>query len=173
MGDVPAPVVDAIRSEIFIKAVNSMAFNAVAVLSGATNGQIADCAPSVDALRSIMGELEQLSDAFELPLGQTADERICQTLASRAHTMSMLHDLKQGNDLEAGLLFDSFAAMAELVGVSLPLTAALVQVMELRKSVVDQELAAAEPMPEPRGSAWGSLSAPPARQVSMAGVAKM
>lgn len=122
LGDVPAPVVDNIRSEILTKAVNSMAFNAVAVLSGATNGQIADCDASVDALRSIMAELEQLSEKFALPLDQTADERIFQTLASRAHTMSMLHDLNQGNDLEAGPLFASFAAVAGLVGVSLPLT---------------------------------------------------
>lgn len=142
-GDVPAPVVDNIRSEIFIKAVNSMAFNVVAVLSGATNGQMADCEPSVETLRSIMAELEQLSTAMVLPLQQTAEERITQTLASRAHTMSMLHDLQQGKDLEAASLFDSLQALAGLVGVSLPLTTALVQLVELRKTVVDESLASA------------------------------
>ena len=139
-GNVPAPVVEDIRSEIFIKAVNSMAFNAVAVLSGATNGQMADCKSSVETLRSIMAELEQLSTAMDLPLRQNADERIFQTLASRAHTMSMLHDLQQGKDLEAAALFGSFQALAALVGVSLPLTTVLVQLIELRKIVVDEAL---------------------------------
>lgn len=139
-GDVDAPVVEDIRSEIFIKAVNSMAFNAVAVLSGATNGQMADCDSSIETLRSIMAELEQLSTAMHLPLNQTADERIFQTLASRAHTMSMLHDLRQGKDLEAAALFESFQALAGLIGVSLPLTTALVQLVELRKAVVDETL---------------------------------
>lgn len=140
-GDVPAPVVDDIRSEIFIKAVNSMAFNSVAVLSGATNGQMADCESAVETLRSVMAELEQLSTAMALPLKQTADERIFQTLASRAHIMSMLHDLQHGKDLEAAPLFESFQALAGLVGVSLPLTTALVQLMELRKAVVDETVA--------------------------------
>lgn len=142
-GDVPAPVVEDIRSEIFIKAVNSMAFNTVAVLSGATNGQMADCEPSVKTLHSIMTELEQLSTAMHLPLRQNAAERIFQTLASRAHTMSMLHDLQQGKDLEAAALLESFQALAGLVGVSLPLTTALVQLVELRKTVVDEELSQA------------------------------
>ena len=139
-GGVPAPVVDDIRGEIFTKAVNSMAFNAVAVLSAATNGQMADCPQAVDALRSVMAELEQLSAAMSLSLNQTADERISQTLASRAHTMSMLHDLKQGKELEVGPLFVSFQALADLVGVSIPLTTALVQLVKLRKAVVDEEL---------------------------------
>ena len=144
-GGAPSACVDNIRSEIFIKAVNSMAFNAVAVLTGATNGQMADCEDNArSTIAAVMAELEQLAVLMELPLFQTAEERIEQTLASRAHTMSMLHDLQVGKELEAFDLFDSFEALSELTGVDLPLTRALVQLASVRKHVVQlaQEQAA-------------------------------
>ena len=51
---------------------------------------------------------EQLAGAMKLPVLQSADARIKQTLASRAHTMSMLHDMKIGKPLEANDLWISF-----------------------------------------------------------------
>ena len=59
MGGAPAPVVGDIRSDVFMKAVNSASFNAVAVLTGATIGQIADDRHVIEVLRNVIVELDQ------------------------------------------------------------------------------------------------------------------
>lgn len=55
-GGVPAPHVACIRSEIFVKSLNSLAFNTVAVLGDASNGAIADTTEAV-AGRALGGQL--------------------------------------------------------------------------------------------------------------------
>jgi 2-dehydropantoate 2-reductase len=139
-GGIMAPRGLNIRSEIFIKAVNSLCFNTVAVLTGAVNGLIADDSDAPAVIKTMMLELEQLAGAMELPVLQSADARIKQTLASRAHTMSMLHDMKIGKPLEANDLWISFQALAEVTGISLPVSKSLIGLIRLRSRVALQEL---------------------------------
>jgi len=133
-GGIAAPVTTDIRSEIFIKAVNSLAFNLVAVLGDATNGQIADVAGAVETLHSVMTECEVIANRLSIPIRQSAESRIKQTLAARMHTMSMLHDFRSGRKMELGPLWASFQDVSDLIGVNLPVTRALVGVAMLREA---------------------------------------
>jgi len=132
-GGIPSPRVPCIRSEIFIKSLNSLAFNVVAVLGNASNGVIADVPEAVETLLSIMEECEVVADVLGLSIAQSAESRIQQTLSARMHTMSMLHDLRIGKPLELSPLWTSFEDLATLLGVRLPLTKALVGVALLRE----------------------------------------
>lgn len=133
-GGIPSPRVPNIRSEIFIKSINSLAFNLVAVLGNATNGVIADAPEAVDTLRQVMAECEAIAGAFGIPILQSAEDRIRQTLSARMHTMSMLHDFRSGRKLELQPLWESVKDLAAVAGVGLPVTQALVGVAILRQA---------------------------------------
>jgi len=133
-GGIPAPRAPNIRSEIFIKSVNSLAFNLVAVLGDAQNGLIADVPEAVETLYSIMAECEAIAVELGIPILQSADCRIKQTLLARMHTMSMLHDLRVGKRLELKALWASFQDLEDITGVRLPITGALVGVALLRET---------------------------------------
>lgn len=132
-GGIPAPQVPCIRSEIFVKSLNSLAFNVVALLGNAPNGIIAEVPEAVDTLRRIMEECEQIAHSLGLTIAQTAESRIQQTLAAKTHTMSMLHDLRNGRQLELRPIWTSFKDVANLLRIDLPLTTALIGVALLRE----------------------------------------
>jgi ketopantoate reductase len=117
LGGVPSPVVGNIRADIFMKAVNSAAFNAVAVLTGATIGQIADCGHSIDVLRSVMAELEQLASVRGLPTYSSqvmACAVACLVLECACVREALLRATMRGHALPA---------MLQATGLRLPQTA--------------------------------------------------
>jgi len=133
-GSIPSPRVPCIRSEIFIKSLNSLAFNVVALLGDASNGTIADAPEAVEVLHRVMKECEVLAETLGLTIGQNAESRIKQTLSARMHTMSMLHDLRIGKSLELRPLWTSFEDLASHLDIDLPLTRGLVGVALLREA---------------------------------------
>lgn len=137
-GGVAAPVVPDIRAEIFMKSVNSLAFNVVAVLGNARNGIIARVPEAVDSLRQMMAECEVMAAAMGVRIPQSAEERIKQTLSAHMHTMSMLFDLRSGKPTELRKLSESLYDLAETIGVQLPVTRALVGCALLREASESQ-----------------------------------
>jgi 2-dehydropantoate 2-reductase len=140
-GGVPAPRVSNIRSEIFIKSINSLAFNVVAVLGNAINGVIAEVPEAVDTLRKIMAECEVMATVMGIPILQCSEDRIKQTLSAHMHTMSMLHDLRSGKKLELRALWESICDLSEVIGVELPVTRALVGCALLREVAENKDKA--------------------------------
>ena len=102
-----SPDIADIRSEIFIKSINSFAFNAVALDKEFNNLQLSQDEDSKDSIRKIMEEADQILIAMNLPILQTIDDRITQTLSSTHHTMSMLHGYRIGKPIEIGDIWDS------------------------------------------------------------------
>ncbi|CAE8706740.1 unnamed protein product, partial [Polarella glacialis] len=135
-GGIPAPKSTGIRAEIFIKSLNSLAFNIVAVLGDAQNGVIAEVPEAVETLLAVMKECEAMATVLGFEIPQSAESRITQTLSAKMHTMSMLHDLRVGKNLELRALWNSFENLAEIIGVKLPLTRALVGVALLKETAV-------------------------------------
>lgn len=138
-GGVPAPRAACIRSEIFGKSLNSLAFNVVALLGDASNGVIAEVPEAVEVLRSVMCECEVLAHKLGLEIWQNADSRIQQTLAAKMHTMSNLHDFRLGKRLELGEIWNSMQNLAELLQVQLPVTRALVAMATLKAAARNRD----------------------------------
>jgi len=112
-----SPTVQDIRSEMFIKSINAFAFNMVALNTGYNNEQLNHDKNSKDSIRKIMAEGDQILKVLDLPIIQDIESRIKQTLSSSKHTMSMLHDYKNGKSIELPYIWTGFADMANILGI--------------------------------------------------------
>ena len=122
-----SPKVDNIKSELYIKAINSLAFNMVALDTEFNNLQLKENKNSVITIKKIMQEGEQIPLKLNLPIFQSVDERINQTLSSTAHTMSMLNDYKIGKKPELNHLWESFKSLCKIIDIHMDFTESLYQ----------------------------------------------
>ncbi len=112
-----SPEVENIRSEMFIKSINAFAFNMVALDTGYTNEQLSRDENSKNSIRKVMAEGDQILKVLNLPIIQDIESRITQTLSSSKHTMSMLHDYKNGKNIELPYIWSGFEDMANILGI--------------------------------------------------------
>jgi ketopantoate reductase len=117
-----SPIVENIRSEIYIKSINSLAFNVVALDREFDNLQLSQNQKSVEEIRTIMQEGEQILNKLNLPIVQNIDDRIKQTLSSTRHTMSMLHDYKNGKAIELSYIWDGFEKISKILELKMDFT---------------------------------------------------
>lgn len=125
-----SPKVDNIKSELYIKTINSLAFNLVALDTEFNNLQLKNNTNSIKAIKKIMEEGELVTKKINLPIFQSIDERISQTLSSTAHTMSMLNDYKTGRRPELDHLWKSFKSLSKILGFNMDFTESLYQKVE-------------------------------------------
>ena len=95
-----SPNVKNIYSEIYIKSINSFAFNLVALKTEFTNLKISRSKKTIKLIKNIMNEFETIVKRLNIPIYQTINSRIKQTLLSKNHTMSMLNDYNSGRKVE-------------------------------------------------------------------------
>jgi len=115
-----SPEVDDIRSEIFIKSINSFAFNMIAIDREFNNLQLNQDQHSKDSVAKIMLEGDQILEYLNIPIIQSVQSRITQTLSSTKHTMSMLHDFRIGKPIELKYLWEGFDSISKILGISMP-----------------------------------------------------
>jgi 2-dehydropantoate 2-reductase len=130
-----APIREDIRGEIWTKMINSLVWNPIAVLTGATLGEIAEAPEAVALARRMMAEAEAVSGALGAVLPQPAEKRIAWTLAARGHRMSMLQDLTRGRAREYGVLRDSIREMRAIAGLETPTIDAVYALLDLKAGV--------------------------------------
>jgi 2-dehydropantoate 2-reductase len=115
---IAAKVNEDIRSAIWVKFVNSLCFNPVALLTQATLGE--------------MAEADTVAAQLGLRIGPTPDKRIAMTLSAPHHKMSMLQDLEAGRALELEPLSRSIGAVRDLAGVATPTLDMVLAMADLR-----------------------------------------
>lgn len=115
-----SPSVRDIRSEIFIKAVNSFAFNLVAIDTEYTNLELSHDEAGKDSVKTIMLEGDQILELLGIPIIQSVESRINQTLSSTKHTMSMLHAFQNGKPIELGYQWGNFDKISKVLGIEMP-----------------------------------------------------
>ena len=129
-----SPHVDDIRSEIFIKSINSLAFNTAALNKEFDNFQLSQDAESKEAIKKIMEEGEEILKVMGIPIIQNIDDRIRQTLSSTKHTMSMLHDYRSGKTVEISYIWNGFNRVCQVLGIEMKFTESLVNKILLKIS---------------------------------------
>jgi ketopantoate reductase len=95
-----SPNIKNIYSEIYIKSINSFAFNLIALKTGFNNFQIGKSKKTIKLIKDIINEFEIIVKRLNIPIYQTINSRIKQTLSSKNHTMSMLNDYNTGRKVE-------------------------------------------------------------------------
>ena len=127
-----APIRADIRAEIWAKMINSLVWNPLAVLTGATLGALGTKPEIIALAHDMMAEAEAVALAAGAKMATPAEKRIAWTMKATSHKMSMLQDLERGRVLEYAILHDSIMAMRELYGLTTPLIDRVYAMLALR-----------------------------------------
>jgi 2-dehydropantoate 2-reductase len=123
-----------IRSAIWVKFVNSLSFNPVALLTQGTLGEMAKAEGVLPVVKAMMLEADSIGAQLGLAIGPTPDKRIAMTVSAAHHKMSMLQDLEARRPLELDPLSRSIGALRELTNVATPTLDAVLAMAQLRAS---------------------------------------
>ena len=115
-----APAVANIRSWIWIKMISSLSWNPVAVLTGATLGELNARPQIVAIVRRMMEEADAVAACLGAVPPMSIEERIATARAAPDHKMSMLQDVERGRPLEVEALIGSIEAMRDISGLPTP-----------------------------------------------------
>ena len=115
-----SPKVENIFSEIYGKVINSFAFNLVALDTELNNFDLKNNSDALNSIKNIMKEFDHIMTFLKIPLFQSIDERINQTLQSTKHTMSMLTDYKRNKKIEINYSWINLKLLLELTGKEAP-----------------------------------------------------
>jgi 2-dehydropantoate 2-reductase len=136
---IPTPVRSNIRSDIWIKFVNSLCWNPAAVLTQASNGAIGNDPAAIATVRRMMDEADAVAARLGLSITVPPEKRIAVTLSAPGHRMSMLQDFEAGRPLELETLERSIRAAKELADLPTPTIDAALALASLRARIPSQE----------------------------------
>ncbi len=117
-----SPKVKNIFSELYIKAINSFAFNLLALKTGYNNKKLKKHKNSIYSINKIFEEFDNIITSMSLPILQTKKSRIKQTLTSTSHTLSMLYDFKNNKKVELPYLWNTFMLLSVLTNRDIEFT---------------------------------------------------
>jgi 2-dehydropantoate 2-reductase len=117
---IPARVRDNIRGDIWVKFVNSLCWNPMAVLTMARMGEMGEAEGLVAIVERTMEEADAVGSKLGLKIPSAPAKRIATTLTAPMHKMSMLQDFESGRELELPVLEQSIRAMSEIAMVPTP-----------------------------------------------------
>ena len=114
------PVTTRIRHEIWVKVLGNASFNPVSALTRATLAQMVRDPGVASVIRSIMQEVEAVSQKLGMELPVSIEQRIAGAEKVGEHKTSMLQDLEAGRPMELEALVGAVVELGERVG--LPMT---------------------------------------------------
>ena len=109
-----SPNVKNIFSELYIKAINSFAFNLVALKTELNNKELLNDKKSIKLIKIIFNEFDKIINSLNLPILQSKTSRISQTLSSTNHTLSMLNDYQNNKKVELPYLWRTLKLLSDL-----------------------------------------------------------
>lgn len=109
-----SPVVKNIYSEVYIKSINSFAFNLVALQTEQNNYNLKKNIEAIKNIKKVLTEFDNIVLSLGLPIYQSINSRIRQTLSSTKHTLSMLTDFKRGKKVEIRYVWSSLLMLSKL-----------------------------------------------------------
>jgi 2-dehydropantoate 2-reductase len=127
-----SPVVNNIRSWLWIKMISSMCWNPVAVLTLATWGELSESEALLRVVRRMMTEADAVATALGGEPSISTEERIAAARAAPHHKMSMLQDLERGRPLEYQVIVASIEAMRDIAGLPTPTIDGVLALLQLR-----------------------------------------
>jgi ketopantoate reductase len=110
-----SPKVNNIFSEIFIKSLNSLAFNMIAIKYEQNNRKLKGNKKAITEISNILNEGDKILIFNKIKIFQSSQSRINQTLKSKNHTMSMLNALKNNKEIELKFLWLNFKKLSSIL----------------------------------------------------------
>ncbi len=115
-----APMLDDIRSEIWLKLWGNLCFNPISALTRATLDVVASDPGSRAVARAMMLEGQQIGERLGASFRVDIERRINGAAKVGAHRTSMLQDLEAGKAMEIDALVTAVQEMGRIVGVATP-----------------------------------------------------
>ena len=103
-----SPKIKNLKGELFIKSLNALAFNLIALNTLKNNKELYEDKISKKKIFDIMKEGDKYLKINKIKIPQTINSRITQTLGSTEHTMSMLSDHLRGKNSEINSVWSSY-----------------------------------------------------------------
>ena len=131
-GGFKAPVLDDIRSEIWLKLWGNLCFNPISALTRATLDVVATDPGTRSVAKAMMLEGQEVAERLGASFRVDIERRINGAARVGAHRTSMLQDLEAGKAMEIDALVTAVQEMGTIVGISTPnLDAVLALVQQL------------------------------------------
>ncbi len=134
-----APVLDDIRSEIWLKAWGNLSFNPISALTHSTLVDICQFPLTRELAANMMVEAqtiaEKLGASFRVPL----EKRIAGAERVGKHKTSMLQDVESGKGLETDALIGAVVELGELTGTPTPYISAIYAAVKLLSKTLEEE----------------------------------
>jgi 2-dehydropantoate 2-reductase len=126
-----APVLEDIRSEIWLKLWGNLSFNPISALTHSTLEDICRFPVSRELAASMMREAQAVAERFGAHFRVPLDRRIAGAQKVGRHKTSMLQDVEAGRDPEIDALVGAVIELGELVGVPTPHIGAVYALVKL------------------------------------------
>lgn len=119
-GGFSAPILDDIRSEIWLKLWGNLCFNPISALTRATLDVVATDPGTRAFAKSMMLEGQEIGERLGASFRVDVERRINGAAKVGAHRTSMLQDLEAGKPMEIDALVTAVQEMGRIVGVETP-----------------------------------------------------
>ena len=134
-----APILDNIRSEIWLKLWGNMTFNPISALSHATLVDICQFPLSRALAASMMSEAQAVGEKLGITFRVSLDKRIAGAEKVGKHKTSMLQDIEAGRAPEIDALVGSVVELARLVELPTPHIDTVYALVKLLAHSMEQE----------------------------------
>jgi 2-dehydropantoate 2-reductase len=115
-----APVLDDIRSEIWIKLWGNSSFNPISALTHATLAGICRFPPTRALAAAMMTEVQAIGEKLGVHFRVSLERRIAGAEGVGEHKTSMLQDVEQGRPLELEALVGAVVELGRITGTPTP-----------------------------------------------------
>ncbi|MCY4222816.1 MAG: 2-dehydropantoate 2-reductase [Thiotrichales bacterium] len=115
-----SPVLDNIRSEIWLKAWGNLSFNPISALTHATLVDICQFPPSRDLAARMMTEAQEVAAKLGISFRVPLEKRIAGAERVGRHKTSMLQDAEAGRALETEAIIGAVVELGRLTGTPTP-----------------------------------------------------
>jgi 2-dehydropantoate 2-reductase len=134
-----APVLAAVRAEIWLKLWGNLTFNPISALTHSTLVDICQFPPTRELAAAMMREAEQVANKLGVAFRVTLDKRIAGAEKVGKHKTSMLQDVEAGRDPEIDALVGAVIELGELTGVPTPHIDAVYALVKLLGRTIQEE----------------------------------
>ncbi len=143
-----APVLDDIRSEIWLKAWGNLSFNPISALTHSTLVDICQFPLTRELAANMMVEAQTIAEKLGVSFRVPLEKRIAGAERVGKHKTSMLQDVESGKGLETDALIGAVVELGALTGTPTPYISAIYAAVQLlSKTLQDEQVkVAAQPV---------------------------
>ena len=134
-----SPVLENIRSEIWLKAWGNLSFNPISALTHATLVDICRFPPSRDLAARMMTEAQEVAAKLGISFRVPLEKRIAGAERVGKHKTSMLQDAESGKALETEALIGAVVELGRLTATPTPTIDAVYALTRLLGYIIDEE----------------------------------